>query len=121
MTEKQKNIDNKEADDKQPEEKPIDPHTTDWESIEDADFIKFENIGDTLEGMLIEKGSSTRYSFGLYEITTKTGDRKRFHGTKQLDSLMKGVNIQDYIKIEYVDNEEVPEGLMKIFTVDRKK
>jgi hypothetical protein len=93
----------------------------DWEDIESSSFTKFENIGDSIEGMLYEKALSDRYGFGLYTIVTKDGERKRFHGTKQLDDLMQGVNLQDYIQVVYIDDQKTEMGSMKLFEVKRKK
>jgi len=71
--------------------------------------------------MLIEKGHSDRYDFGLYTIQTKDGDKFRFHGTTQLDSLLSGLPLHAYVKIEHTDIETLPQGEMKLFTVHRKK
>jgi len=91
-----------------------------WEEIEDASYIAFENIGDTIEGMLTHVGQSKRYGFGIYEIMTKKGELKRFHGSKQLDDLMRNVKDQDYIQVTFIDTQNMPEGQLKVFSVKRK-
>jgi len=92
-----------------------------YEEIKDADFFRFEEIGDKIEGMLTDKGVSQKYNFGIYTIMSKDGEQKRFHGTTQLDQLMSTIELQDYIIIEYVDNEKTPAGAMKLFKILRKK
>lgn len=92
-----------------------------YEEIEDAEFFKFESIGDKIEGMLTDKSRSQRYGFGMYNVMTKDGERKRFHGTTQLDTLMDAIEIQDYIQIELIELQETKAGDMKIFKVRRKK
>jgi len=88
--------------------------------VEDADFYKFEKIGDTLEGFVTDIGKSERYDFGLYDLKVPTGETKRFHGTQQLDSLMKNITVHDYIKVTYLDNQALPQGSLKIFKVEKK-
>ena len=92
-----------------------------YEEIKDADFFRFEKIGDKIEGMLTDKGTSQKYNFGMYTIMSKDGEQKRFHGTTHLDALMSTIELQDYIIIEYVDNDKTPSGEMKIFKILRKK
>lgn len=94
---------------------------TQYEEIEDANFYRFENIGDKIEGMVVEIGHSKRYAFGLYTIMNKDGEKIRFHGTTHLDTLMSNIEEQDYIKIEYIDTQETPAGDMKLFKVFKKK
>ena len=98
-----------------------DTKTTNWETIPNATFYKFEKIGDSIEGLLIDKENSFSYGFGLYDIMTKSGERKRFHGSQQLDNMMLGVDIQDYIRVTLIDFQKLPKGELKIFNVERKK
>lgn len=93
----------------------------DWETIEDAEFFQFKEIGDAIEGMLIDSGESKRYGFGLYTVMTKDGEKQRFHGSAQLDGLMANIEFQDYIRVEFVDTKSTDSGQMKIFDVQRKK
>jgi len=96
------------------------PELDNWEEVEAANFIKFDNIGDSVEGQLIDRGKSDSYGFGLF--TVQQGEEsQRFHGSAQLDDLMLGVNIGDYIKVTYVDSQKAKKGEMKLFTVQRRK
>jgi len=92
-----------------------------YEEVKDANFFKFDNIGDKIEGMVIEIGISKRYNFGLYTVMIKDGEKKRFHGTTHMDTLMSTIEEQDYIILELIDTEETPAGDMKIFKLLKKK
>lgn len=88
------------------------------EKVEDATFFKFENIGDSIFGILMEKAESGQYGFGLYTVQTPDGETLRFHGTTQLDTLMSNVEIHDYVYVEYVDNQKTTmPSPMKLFKV----
>lgn len=91
-----------------------------YEEIGDPDFFKFENIGDSISGELVDIGLSDQYKFGLYTVETSDGKQVRFHGSAQLDSRMKQCNIGDHIKIEFIDVEKRPKGDMKLFNVRRR-
>jgi len=91
-----------------------------YEKQEDANFIRFEEIGDSVQGKLMETELSNRYGFKLYSI--KSGnDMLRFHGSQQLDSLLMKAEIGDNIFVEYIDSTETPNGTMKIFDVGIQK
>lgn len=109
MTKEKETIENK-ADEK----------NDNWEQIESANFKKFEKLGDSIEGILKDIGESDRYGFGLYTLATNDGNRIRFHGSAQLDDLMSGVSLYDYIRVTYIDNQNTPQGQMKLFNVERK-
>lgn len=98
-----------------------DAGVTSWRNIESPNFIQFEKLGDSIEGMLLDKSTSERYGFGLYTIQTPKDGQKRFHGSKQLDDLMLGVKLQDYIRITYIDNQNLPNGQLKLFDVAVKE
>ena len=115
----QKDIDGKDTEHKVNEDNIIVPEGN-WEEQEDAEFYKFEKHGDTLEGMLVDKGFSDRYGFGLYDLKLPNGDSKRFHGSKQLDDLMKNVKDLDYIRVTYMDDQKLPQGSLKIYKVEIK-
>ncbi len=85
--------------------------------IESANFIKFENINDTLEGILTSRDKSSRFGFGLYTLCKYNGEQVRFHGSSQLDDLLLNIEIPSYIKIIYIDNQATPNGSMKLFKV----
>lgn len=106
---------------KENEKTKADVNLDDYEEVEDAEFFKFDKIGDCLTGRLIDKGESERYGFGLYDLLDENNNHRRFHGTKQLDDLLKTVNTHTDVIITYIDTQNMPEGQMKIFTVLRKK
>jgi hypothetical protein len=85
--------------------------------VEDADFFKFENIGDSIEGKLIDKGHSEQFKFGLYTVITDEGDSIRFHGSSHLDSKLKAIPEGTYIVVKFLDVEKRPKGDMKLFSV----
>jgi len=85
--------------------------------VEDADFFKFDNIGDSIEGKLIDKGYSEQYKFGLYTIITDEGDSIRFHGSSPFDSKLKTIPEGTYIVVKFLDVEKRPKGDMKLFSV----
>lgn len=89
----------------------------DWEVLESPNFFKFSKVGDTLEGLLMGRDSSSRYGFGLYTIKTFEGEQKRFHGSSHLDDLLLNVTIPCYVRIKFIDIQETPAGEMKLFEV----
>jgi hypothetical protein len=104
----QKTIDNKK------------PAQRKFEEVEDAAFFKFENIGDVVEGKLVDRTLSDQYKFGIFTLEQDDGNNIRFHGAAQLDPVMLSVKIGEYIKVEYVDNQKRPKGDMKVFKVHRE-
>jgi hypothetical protein len=94
---------------------------TAWEDVESPNFFQFKNIGDKVEGELVGKDKSSQYGFGLYSLKTSDEEQIRFHGSSQLDDLMLGVDIGEYILIEYIDIQKRPKGDMKLFRVKRKR
>jgi len=94
---------------------------TAWEEVDSPNFFQFKNIGDILEGKLIERAKSSQYGFGLYTLEVKDGDQVRFHGSSQLDDLMLSINIGDICRVEFIDVEKRPKGEMKLFSVKRKR
>ena len=94
---------------------------TAWEDVESPNFFQFKDIGDTLEGKLIERAKSEQYGFGLYTLEKPDEEQIRFHGSSQLDDLMLSINIGDSVRIEFTDAEKRPKGEMKLFDVKRKR
>lgn len=91
-----------------------------WNEIESPNFFQFKNIGDKIEGILIQKATSTQYGFGLYTLSTESDEQIRFHGSAQLDDLIMGVNVNDFIEITFIDTQKMAKGEMKLFRVRRK-
>ena len=94
---------------------------TEWEDVESANFVRFEEFGDNVEGKLIDKDKSEQFGFGLFTVMTNDDETLRFHGSAQLDDLMLGIDIGTYIHVEYVDNQKTPRGEMKLFKVRKAK
>lgn len=85
------------------------------------EFFKFNKIGDKITGILIQKTTSTNYGFGLYILQNNQNKRIRFHGSVQLDSLMKRVSVAEYIEIILIDTQKMTKGDMKIFIIGVSK
>lgn len=94
---------------------------TEWETVDDPTFFKFDKVGDVLEGELVDISKSETYGFGLYTIVDAETNPHRFHGSNQLDDLMSQIKIGDYIKVSFIDTKNHPRGQMKIFTVYKKR
>jgi hypothetical protein len=92
-----------------------------WEDVESANFVRFEEFGDSVEGKLIDKGKSEQFGFGLFTVQNKDDEALRFHGSAQLDDLMLGVGLGTYIYVEFVDVQKTPRGEMKLFKLRRAK
>lgn len=88
-----------------------------WKKVESANFFRFENEGDTIEGMLIEKIPSNNMTF--YKMKTFEGEEKKFHGSNQLDDLLSQFTPPCYLKITYTDSVPTPNGNMKVFEVEK--
>ena len=95
----------------------IEPVPEGYDEVEAANFVKFEKIGDTVSGKLIDKGRSSQFNFGLYTVLTDKDEQLRFHGTIQLDDLLLVIQLNDFIHVEFVDVEKTPKGEMKLFKV----
>jgi len=89
-----------------------------WKKVESANFFRFEKIGDSIAGLLIEKQINEKMIF--YKMKTFDGDEKKFHGSKQLDDLLSQFVAPCYLKITYVDNFETGNypTPMKVFEVE---
>lgn len=99
-------------------EKKIDNMPDGFIRQEDANFFKFETIGDNVLGKLMSIDKSDRYGFNVYSILNKaTNEIIRCHGSKDLDTKMSRIEVGDTVYIEYTDSLEVPNGVMKIFSV----
>lgn len=92
-----------------------------YEEIEDADFFRFEKIGDCVSGKLIDVGTSEKYKIGLYTLEKEDGSSVRFHGSADIDGKMKSVKMGESIKVEFYDLEKRGKGNMKLFRLMRKK
>ncbi len=86
-----------------------------WTKVESANFIRFENIGDTVEGLLTEKNQGDKMNF--YKIRTFDNEEKKFHGTNQLDDLLSNIIPPCYFKFTLTGSQDTANGTMKIFEV----
>ena len=90
----------------------------DWNDVESPNFFKFETIGDKVTGTILSRDQSARYGFGLYAMRLLDEDKQiRFHGSSQLDDLLQGIDLPALVQIEYIDEQETPNGSMKLFKV----
>jgi hypothetical protein len=90
-----------------------------WRKVESANFFRFENHGDTIDGILTEicpKAPSDKMQF--YKMKTFEGEEKKFHGSKQLDDVLSQFQVPCYLKITYVDDLETGGFQMKLFEVE---
>jgi hypothetical protein len=118
---KQKEIDTNKTKADETTEKPKSNIPDGYEQQVDASFLRFDEIGDTLNGKLMSISKSKRWDFNLYTIKVPNGDMLRFHGTQQLDQLMMKAEEGDNVFISYIDETETPNGTMKIFDVGIQK
>jgi hypothetical protein len=88
-----------------------------WNKVESANFFRFEKVGDSLEGMLIEKQEGTKMNF--YKMKTFNGEEKKFHGSNQLDDLLNQFVPPCYLRITFADEMETANGTMKLFEVEK--
>lgn len=91
------------------------------EEVASPNFFRFENLGDSVQGTLLSKAMSDQFGFGLFGIEQDDGTQMRFHGSAQLDDLMLGIKIGEWLKVVYYDNQKMAKGSMKLFKVYRKK
>src|SRR4030042_5223343 len=90
-----------------------------WRKVESSTFFRFENIGNSLEGLLIEKmpyldGDKMRF----YRIRTFDNKELKFHGSNQLDDLLSQFQPPVYVRITYADEQDTKNGMMKLFEVE---
>ena len=88
-----------------------------WTKVESSTFFRFEKVGDTIEGLYIEKSPSDKMNF--YKIKTFNGEEKKFHGSNQLDDLLNQFTPPCYLKITFVDEMDTAKGTMKLFEVEK--
>ena len=91
-----------------------------YERIE-ANFVKFTEKGQQIEGKILDVDIETSKDFAIYTIQDDNGITRQFHDSKQLKDLLLQCNIGDYIIVTFVDTQNLPNGELKIFTVDRSK
>jgi hypothetical protein len=87
-----------------------------WRKVESANFFRFEKIGDSIEGMLIEKQTGDKMNF--YKMKTFEGEEKKFHGSNQLDDLLSQFVPPVYLRITLTGSQDTANGTMKLYEVE---
>lgn len=72
-----------------------------WCEVKQGIF-KFEKVGDTLEGKLLEKKESEEFNNTDYKIKSSDGIEHILFGTVMLNSLMETVPIDAKVRIEFM-------------------
>lgn len=94
--------------------------SVDWQEVVVGNVFSFQQVGDTIEGVLVAKRQGKMYDTGVYDIQTKEGIRTVF-GTAILDTRMERVEENHPIKIEFVGEVKTGTGrLAKNFKVYTK-
>lgn len=85
-----------------------------------SNFVKFEEIGQEIEGEIINIDSETSQDVTLYSIKDDDGVVRKFHDSTQLKDLLAQVKLGDYIKVIYVADNPMAQGKsLKVFKVLR--
>lgn len=87
-----------------------------WKKL-DSNFFRFENVGDSISGLLMEKRQGDRMMF--YKLKSFDGKEIKFHGTSQLDDNLSLIDIPCYIKITLVSTTPMAKGTMNNFEVEK--
>ena len=94
-----------------------------WKEVESGNLFVFQQVGDTIEGVLVAKRQSSKYETGAYDIQTKEGLRTIF-GTAILDTRLQKVEVNAPVKIEYVGELKTGTGRLaknfKVFTSNKE-
>ena len=89
-----------------------------WEKIE-SDMLKWENEGQELEGVFIDRQHSSEYHNYIYTVSTDDGD-VTFWGSTVLNTKLNRVDEGDRIKIiltEFKEHEKKGYSPIKMFDV----
>jgi len=76
-----------------------------WKKVE-TELVKFENIDDTVEGVLLEAEIGGLYGNIVYKIKANDGKLKTVFSTLILESLMGNVKIGSNVKIVFTGTQE---------------
>ena len=80
---------------------------TKWEKDEtydDAEVVKLK-VGESIEGLLVDKFQSVKYDAGIYKIKDKDDEKtKVIVGTTILDKLMKPKEVGEVVKIKRLED-----------------
>lgn len=81
----------------------------------ESNFVKFEEIGQKIEGEIIFIDDTVSEEFTIYHLKDDNGIVRKFHDSTQLRDLLAQCKLGDYIQIEFIDTEKLPKGELKIF------
>lgn len=94
-------------------QKEIKEEESEWvrdESYEDGEVVKL-TVGESIEGLLVDKFDSAKYNAGIYKIKDKDDKKvKVIVGTTVLDKLMKPKEIGEEIKIKRLEDSTNQKG-----------
>lgn len=89
-----------------------------WKEIVGGNVFAFQQVGDTIEGVLVARRSG-KFDNVIYDIETKQGLKTVF-GTAILDSRMETVVINKPVKIEFTGEVKTGTGRLarnfRVFT-----
>jgi len=78
---------------------------------EEGEVIKL-GVGESIEGLLVDKFPSTKYNTSIYKIKDKDDDNiKIIIGTTILDKLMQPKEIGELVKIKRLDDGKSQRGV----------
>ncbi len=84
-----------------------------WEEDEfddEAEVIKLQ-VGDSIEGLLVDKYPSTKYDVHIYKIKVKDDDLPKIVlGTTIIDKMMKNKEVGEPVKIERLEDKPSEKG-----------
>ena len=77
---------------------------------DDAEVIKIQ-VGESIEGLLIDKYSSKKWNTNIYKIKVKNDEKpKVLLGTTILDKMMANKEINEEVKIERLEDKPSDKG-----------
>ena len=80
------------------------------EYVDDAEVIKLQ-VGENIEGLLVDKYPSKKYEVQIYKIKVKDDDlAKIVLGTTILDKMMKNKEVGEPVKIERLEDKPSEKG-----------
>lgn len=90
-----------------------------YETLE-SNFVKITEIGQAIEGEILDV-DKTNDDFDIYTLRDDNGIVRQFHDSTQLKDLLAQCSIGEYIKVTFISTQQLPNGELKVFSVDRSK
>jgi len=81
-----------------------------WKKVE-VNAFKFENEGDSIEGVYLRAEKSTQYENDNYVLETTDGNKTVF-GTAVLNTKMANIPLGKMVKIVYIGKAKSKKGVM---------